>query len=115
MPMRNQPDGVHRVPRGAERPPREYDIIVDGERADGFMERLRNPSAAWRAYYRGDWRKFETPGAFLKGAEWIAVQHRAAKATTEPVTAAEGSAVQVLAGAVADPFRGDPFADPLAP
>jgi hypothetical protein len=115
MPMRNQPDGVRRTRRGTDTPPREYDIIVDGERADGFMERLRNPAGAWRAYYKGDWRKFERPGAFLQGAEWIAGLHRAAKATTELVTVAEGAAVQVLAPAVADPFRGDPFADPLAP
>jgi hypothetical protein len=114
MPMRNHPDGVRRARRGTDTPPREYDIIVDGERADGFMERLRNPSCAWRAYYKGDWQRFVPPGAFLQCAEWIASRHRAAKQVNEPVTVAEGSEVRALAAAVADPFKGDLFADPLA-
>ena len=58
---------------------------------------------------------FERPGGYLAAAGWLAAEHRAARATTEPVTAAEGASVRVLSPAVLDPFRGDPFADPLAP
>jgi hypothetical protein len=60
-------------------------------------------------------QKFEGSGAYLAGVAWLAEEHRAAKKTAEPVTVSEGSEVQVLAPVVADPFSGDPFADPLAP
>ena len=114
MPMRSQPDGVHRVRRGEDRPPREYDVFVDGDQA-GWVERCEG--GAWRAYRHGQWpQKFDGPaGAYLAAAQWLAGVHRAAKATDEPVTVSEGSAVRVLDPVVADPFRGDPFADPLVP
>jgi hypothetical protein len=112
MPMRSQPDGVRRVPRDGTRPPREYAIFVDGEPA-GHVERLAE--GGWRGYRDGEWpRKFPGRGAYLAAVEWMAEAHRAARKTTEPVTVAEASAVRVLDPAVADPFRGDPFADPLA-
>ena len=112
MPMRNQPDGVHRVPRGDARPPDSYHISVDGDYA-GWMERLDR--GAWRAYRAGLWPKaFKAPGAYLAGVEWLAGLHRAAAATSELVKAAEDAQVQELSPAVADPFRGDQFADPLA-
>jgi WhiB family transcriptional regulator, redox-sensing transcriptional regulator len=117
MPMQRQPDGVHRARRGTDRPPREYDIIVDGEIA-GHVERLdpARPASPWRVYRDGEWpRKFEGSGAYLEAVRWLAAVHRAAKQTAEPVTAAEGASVQVLAPVVSDPFSGDPFADPLAP
>jgi hypothetical protein len=112
MPMRNQPDGVHRVARGDERPPREYEIFVDGEPA-GVMERL--PGGAWRGRRDGTWpQKFPPRGAYLAGVEWIAGLHRAAKQTDEPVTASERSSVEEASPVLADPFRDDSFADPLA-
>jgi hypothetical protein len=113
MPMRNQPDGVHRARRGTETPPREYDIFVDGEPA-GIMERLKH-QGSWRARRDGEWpRKFDGNGAYLDGVRWLAGVHRAAKQTDEPVVIAEGSEIEVLSPLVADPFRGDSFADPLA-
>ncbi len=117
MPMRRQPDGVHRVRRDEDKPPREYDIFVDDERA-GHVERCENSgmNSAWRAYRDGEWpQKFEHSGAYLAAVQWLADVHRAAKLTDEPVTAAEAAGVQVLSPVAADPFRGDPFADPLAP
>jgi hypothetical protein len=112
MPMRSQPDGVHRKPRGTERPPREYDIYVDGEYA-GVMERL--PSGEWRARRDGTWpKKFGRRDGYLTGVEWLAEVHRAAKRTAEPVTVSEGSEIEVLSPVVADPFRGEAWADPLA-
>jgi hypothetical protein len=110
--MRDQPAGVRRVRRGEERPAKEYGFEVDGELADGFAERL--PRGAWRGYFRGDWRKFDAPGAFLSAMEWVAGQHRAAKVTAEPVTAAEAAQVRPVSPEVADPFQGNAFADPLA-
>jgi hypothetical protein len=112
MPMRDQPEGVRRLRRGSDKPPREYGIEVDGELA-GRMERL--PKGEWRAYRDGEWpRKFGGAAAFLAGAGWIAAVHRAARSTSEPVTVTERAEVQEVPPAVADPFRGDPFADPLA-
>ena len=111
MPMRSQPAGVRRVPRGDDRPPQAYDIEVDGEPA-GWVERLPD---GWRSYPNGSWPvKFPGRGAYLAAVEQMAEEHRAAKRTAEPVTAAEGSSVEVLAPVVADPFKGDSFADPLA-
>lgn len=112
MPMRSQPDGVRRVPRGDVRPPQAYDIEVDGEHA-GWVERLPD---GWRAYRPGGWPvKFPGRGAYLAAVEQMAEQHRAAKRTAESVTAAEAALVEKLPPAVADPFRGEAFADPLAP
>jgi hypothetical protein len=119
MPMRDMPAGVHRVPRGEDSPPREYDIIVDGARA-GWMERLAK-QGLWRAYPDGLQempRKFgPRGGAFIAGAAWIADLARAARKTAEPVTAAEHAAVLrvPLSPVAEDPFRGDPWADPLVP
>lgn len=116
MPMRDQPVGVHRVRRDDSRPALAYDIYVDGEKA-GWVERLRpgKPDGAWRAYLGNQWpRRFPRPAGYLDAVEWMAVQHRAAKATAEPVTVAESGSVEVLPPVVADPFRGDQFADPLA-
>lgn len=119
MPMRDQPEGVNRVRRGTERPAKAYDIMVDGEYA-GWVERLEQ--GVWRAYREGSWpRKFPRPGGFLAAAKWITELHRAARKTTEPVTAAESAEVRQLPRSVADPFGsnpidpfwGDPFADPL--
>lgn len=118
MPMRRQPPGVRRVPRGAERPPLEYDVLVDGEPA-GIAERL--PYGEWQFRRDGIWpRKFGPRGGFLAGAAWLADVHRAARSTAEPVSAAEAAEVRKSASPVplspvtADPFRGDQFADPLA-
>ena len=117
MPMRSQPDGVRRTRRGDDKPPREYDIFVDGDLA-GHVERLEKSGMnySWRVYRDGEWpRKFGPGGgAYLAAVRWLADMHRAAKATNEPVSAAEGAGVQVLSPVAADPFRGDPFADPLA-
>ena len=121
MPMRDQPVGVHRVRRegfspGAGQPVNAYDIYVDGE-FSGWVERLRpgKPDSAWRAYLGNLWpRKFLRPGGYLAAVEWMSEAHRAAKATAEPVTVAESGSVEVLSPVVADPFRGDQFADPLA-
>lgn len=113
MPMRNQPPGVHRARRGTERPPREYDIIVDGEPA-AIAERLKS-QGEWRFRRDGVWpATFKGPDAFLRGMDWTAELHRAAKRTAEPATATEDAAVSVLSPVVADPFRDDSFADPLA-
>jgi len=118
MPMQEQPDGVYRARRGDDRPAKAYDIYLDGVHI-GWMERLHpaRKGSAWRAYPDGQaWpRKFDRPGGFLAGVTWMVDEHRAARATAEPVTAAEGASVQVLSPVVADPFRGDQFADPLAP
>lgn len=116
MPMRRQPMGVHRFPRGDARPPQAYDIEVDGEHV-GWVERLDD---GWRSYRDGAWpRKFPGRGAYLAAVEQMAEQHRAAKRTadltSESVAAAEAAFVEKLPPAVADPFRGDRFADPLAP
>ena len=117
MPMREQPVGVHRTPRGYGKPALAYDILVDGQYA-GWVERLNpgKPDSNWRAYpVGGAWpRKFSRPGGYLASIDWLLGLHHAAKATTDPVTAAEGAGVRVLSPAVADPFRGDPFADPLS-
>lgn len=116
MPMRSQPDGVRRTRRGDDRPPREYDIFVDGDLA-GYVERLESSGRdhAWRAYREGEWpQKFGRHGAYLAAVQWLADVHRAAKAVSEQATAAEGAGVQVLTPVAADPFRLDPFADPLA-
>lgn len=115
MPMRDQPAGVHRVRRDS--PDRSYDIFVDGECA-GWVEIL--PKYRCRAYPEGGvWRTFERPASYLQAVEWMADGHRAAKKTREltdePVTAAEGSSVQKLPPRLADPFRGEEWADPLAP
>lgn len=118
MPMRDQPKGVHRRRRGTDKPPREYDIYVDDEPA-GVAERLAN-QGVWRMRPAGPtWpKKFTGNGAYLEGVAWLADLHRAAKKsaelTREPVVIAEGAQVQVLSPVVADPFKGDPFADPLA-
>lgn len=113
MPMRKQPAGVHRVPRGDARPPQAYDIFVDGEHA-GWVERLED---GWRSY-TGQWPvKFPGRGAYLAAVDAMAAAHRAEKAaqakTSDPARAAEASSVEVLSRVAADPFRDDPFADPL--
>ena len=118
MPMRDQPEGVHRKPRGEQRPPREYDITVDGEPA-GIMERVKSQKT-WKARRDGAWpQTFTGRAAYLDGVAWLAERHRAerktAELTTEPVTAAETAEVEKLPAYLADPFRGDVFADPLAP
>jgi len=115
--MRKQPDGVRRIRRGEGRPPREYDIFVDAERA-GHVERCEGsgPAYAWRAYRDGEWpQKFEHSGAYLAAVQWLADAHRAAKATSEQAVAAEASGIRVLSPVAADPFRGNLWADPLAP
>jgi hypothetical protein len=117
MPMREQPLGVHRVRRGDTHPALAYDIRVDGEYA-GWVERMNpgRPGSAWRAYQGDLWpRVFPRPGGYLAAVEWLVAQYRAARATAEPVTVAESGSVTVLPAVVADPFRGEPFADPLAP
>lgn len=117
MPMREQPLSVRRVRRDDARPANAYDIHVDGEYA-GWVERVHpgRQGSSWRAYRADTWpRVFARPGGFLAAVEWLEAEHRAAKATAEPVTVAERGSVKVLSPAVADPFRGDPFADPLAP
>jgi hypothetical protein len=117
MPMREQPLGVRRVRRDDCRPANAYDIHVDGQYA-GWVERVHHgkQGSSWRAYRADTWpRVFARPGGYLAAVEWLTEAHRAARATAEPVRATEGASVQVLSPAVADPFRGDPFADPLAP
>jgi hypothetical protein len=118
MAMQEQPVGVYHTARGDERPPAGYDIYVDGEYA-GWVERLHKhrKGSAWRAYLEGQaWpRKFDRPGGYLAAVEWMAEQRRAAKARSEPVTATETASVRVLSPVVSDPFRAEPFADPLAP
>lgn len=111
--MTDQVPGVRRVRRGDERPPREYDLHVDGERA-GWAERLRH--GQWRFYYSadGDWRTFGRPGAFAQGEQWLADLHRSAQARNTQVTAVADAEVRVLDPVVANPFAGDLFADPLA-
>lgn len=114
MPMRDQPEGVHRVRRGTERPAREYDIVVDGDQA-GVMERL--PHGEWRARRDGHWpQKFGRPGAYLAGVGWITDLHRKAKAAAvaapEPEPDSRPPSGMSRADP-ADPFWGDPFADPL--
>lgn len=116
MPMRDQPEGVHRKRRGEDMPAREYDIFVDGELA-GWAERLGHGD--WRFYRDGIFpRKFtRAEGAYLAGVEWLAGVHRGARKTAEhAAAAAEAGEVRTapLPPAVSDPFRGDPFADPLA-
>jgi hypothetical protein len=117
MPMREQPVGVRRRRRGDSVPALAYSILVDGEYA-GWVERLHpgKPGSAWRAYRDGVWpRTFARGAGYLEAVEYLTAAHRAAKLTAEPVTAAEGASVRVLSPVTADPFRGDPFADPLAP
>lgn len=111
--MRDLAPGVNRKRRGDERPPREYDLIVDGERA-GWAERLKH--GQWRFYYSadGDWRTFGRPGAFAAGSQWLADLHRSARDRNTQVTAVADAEVHVLDPIVANPFGGDPFADPLA-
>lgn len=117
MPMRDQPEGVHRKPRGDERPPREYDITVDGEFA-GIAERVKSQKE-WRFRRDGLWPKpFRGRSAYLDGLWWLTETHRAEKKAreqvSEPVTAAEDASVRRLTGVAADPFRGEAWADPLA-
>lgn len=117
MPMRDQPEGVHRKRRGTERPPREYAIYVDGEFA-GVAEVVKRQKE-WRLRRDGSWpRKFTGRSAYLDGVSWLAAEHRAAKRvkelTSDPVAASEDAGVRKLTGVVADPFAGDPFSDPLA-
>lgn len=117
MPMREQPDGVHRKARGDDRPASAYDVYVDGQYA-GWAERLRphKQDSEWRFYRAGEWpRTFGRPGGYLAGVGWLAGVHRAARSRDEPVTATEDAGVRVLSPVVSDPFRGEPFADPLAP
>jgi len=120
--MIDMPAGTHRVRRGDVRPPAEYDLWVDGERA-GWAERLVH--GQWRFYYSadGDWAKFGRPGAFAQGTQWLADLHRSAQARNTQVTATAAADVHVitepfeLSPLVADPFstfRDDPFADPLS-
>jgi len=112
MVMRDLAPGVRRARRDDDRPPREYDLYVDGERA-GWAERL--PHGEWRFYYSadGDWRKFGRPGAFAAGSQWLADLHRSALARNTQVTAMASAQVRVLDPVVADPFGADPFASPL--
>lgn len=117
MPMRDQPEGVHRKPRGEQRPPREYDIFVDGEHA-GIAEAVKRQKE-WRFRRDGVWpRSFKGRSAYLDGVTWLAAEHRAQRRTqeltSEPVTAAEQGSVRPLTGVLADPFRGESWADPLA-
>jgi hypothetical protein len=119
MGMQEQPDGVHRRRRGGDdgKQPLAYDILLGGQYI-GWVERLNpgKPGSNWRAYpVSGAWpRKFSRPGGYLASIDWLLGLHRSAKLTTEPVTAAEGGRVRVLSPIAADPFRGEPFADPLS-
>lgn len=116
--MREQPDGVRRVRRGDGDPAPAYDIYVDDGHA-GWVERVRpgRVGSSWRAYPDGGpWPKmFGRPAAYLAAVEWLVELHRAAQAKAEQVESVESGSVAVLAPVVADPFGGEPFADPLAP
>lgn len=110
--MRDLVPGVSRKRRGDERPPREYDLYVDGERA-GWAERLTH--GKWRFYYSavGDWATFARPGAFAAGEQWLADLHRSARARNTQVSVVVTAEVrEVMDPVVASPFGADLFADP---